>query len=72
MSELILEMMMKTYKFVNEKLSFLMVLFAAFLILRFVCVVVSFDAMTLCLAVMILIGSFIIDVNRVKTSKKKR
>lgn len=57
---------------IQEHLSFILLMMSIFLALRFVNVVISFDAMTLVGACFLLIASIVVDLNRQKHSQNRK
>ena len=71
MTETVMEIIRVIGFKIQEHLSFILLMISIFLALRFVNVVISFDAMTLVGACFLLIASIIVDLNRQKHSQKQ-
>lgn len=71
MTETVMEIIRVIGSKIQEHLSFILLMMSIFLALRFVNVVISFDAMTLVGACFLLIASIIVDLNRQKHSQKQ-
>ena len=71
MTEIVMEIIRIIGSKIQEHLSFILLMMSIFLALRFVNVVISFDAMTLLGACFLLIASIVVDLNRQKHSQKQ-
>ena len=71
MTETVMEIIRVIGSKIQEHLSFILLMISIFLALRFVNVVISFDAMTLVGACFLLIASIVVDLNRQKHSQKQ-
>lgn len=71
MTETVMEIIRVIGSKIQEHLSFILLMMSIFLALRFVNVVISFDAMTLVGACFLLIASIVVDLNRQKHSQKQ-
>ena len=71
MTETVMEIIRIIGSKIQEHLSFILLMMSIFLALRFVNVVISFDAMTLVGACFLLIASIVVDLNRQKHSQKQ-
>ena len=71
MTEIVMEIIRVIGSKIQEHLSFILLMTSIFLALRFVNVVISFDAMTLVGACFLLIASIVVDLNRQKHSQKQ-
>ena len=72
MTETVMEIIRVIGSKIQEHLSFILLMMSIFLALRFVNVVISFDAMTLVGACFLLIASIIVDLNRQKHSQNRK
>ena len=72
MTETVMEIIRVIGSKIQEHLSFILLMMSIFLALRFVNVVISFDAMTLVGACFLLIASVVVDLNRQKHSKNRK
>ena len=72
MTETMMEIIRIIGSKIQEHLSFILLMMSIFLALRFVNVVISFDAMTLVGACFLLIASIVVDLNRQKHSQSRK
>ena len=72
MIETVMEIIRVIGSKIQEHLSFILLMMSIFLALRFVNVVISFDAMTLVGACFLLIASIVVDLNRQKHSQNRK
>ena len=72
MTETVMEIIRVIGSKIQEHLSFILLMMSIFLALRFVNVVISFDAMTLVGACFLLIASIVVDLNRQKHSQNRK
>ena len=72
MTETVMEIIRVIGSKIQEHLSFILLMTSIFLALRFVNVVISFDAMTLVGACFLLIASVVVDLNRQKHSQNRK
>lgn len=72
MTETVMEIIRVIGSKIQEHLSFILLIMSIFLALRFVNVVISFDAMTLVGACFLLIASIVVDLNRQKHSQNRK
>ena len=72
MTETVMEIVRVIGSKIQEHLSFILLMMSIFLALRFVNVVISFDAMTLVGACFLLIASIVVDLNRQKHSQNRK
>lgn len=72
MTETVMEIIRVIGSKIQEHLSFILLMMSIFLALRFVNVVISFDAMTLVGACFLLIASIVVDLNRQKHSQSRK
>jgi hypothetical protein len=72
MTETVMEIIRVIGSKIQEHLSFILLMMSIFLALRFVNVVISFDAMTLVGACFLLIASIVVDLNRQKQSQNRK
>ena len=72
MTETVMEIIRVIGSKIQEHLSFILLMMSIFLALRFVNVVISFDAMTLVGACFLLIASVVVDLNRQKHSQNRK
>jgi hypothetical protein len=72
MTETMMEIIRVIGSKIQEHLSFILLMMSIFLALRFVNVVISFDAMTLVGACFLLIASIVVDLNRQKQSQSRK
>ena len=72
MTETVMEIIRVIGSKIQEHLSFILLMMSIFLALRFVHVVISFDAMTLVGACFLLIASIVVDLNRQKQSQNRK
>lgn len=72
MTETMMEIIRVIGSKIQEHLSFILLMMSIFLALRFVNVVISFDAMTLVGACFLLIASIVVDLNRQKHSQNRK
>ena len=71
MSEFLINLYFKVSEFIKTNVTFLMIMCAVLLVLRFVLVTFGFDIATLGVSLVLVVWSFIIDYSRTKKEVKE-